>query len=205
MVTSQEVGLTRDRQTISTLRREYAPAWFSNPVQSEWKPDLTTGRGFQSYVDKYSEVAIQEPWNDIELFFQRAVGLGQFQMPSRSLFYPMHRPLLNITALASASEALAGWFCESRYNWGLEARPTRVTPDMVFRDYSNRRLALVEVKSSGNMGDPKSRLTTEMINLLKVLASTKFLSPGRYYVGLIMVQVASPTEANLTSLVLEEA
>ena len=204
-VTPHEIGLTRDRRTESILRQRYAPNWFSNPVQSQWTPDLTRGQGFQSYVDKYAEVTTQEPWDDIALFFQRAARLGQVQMPPGGLLYPVHRPILNISAMASASEGLAGWFCEDYYSWGLEIRPTRVTPDMVFRDYSTRRLALVEVKSSGNMDNPRRKLIAEMINLFKVLAPTKLLRPSRYYVGLIMVQVESPTKADLTSLVLEEA
>ena len=76
---------------------------------------------------------------------------------------------------------------------------------MVSFDIESRRLALVEVKSTSKMGDIRSRLTTEMIKLLKVLAPTKLLQPGRFIATLIMVQVASSSEVHLTSLVLEES
>lgn len=75
---------------------------------------------------------------------------------------------------------------------------------MVFRDNRSGRLALVEVKSTGRSGSVRSKLTAEMIKLLRILAITKQLRPNPYYVALIMVQVAGPTDAKLTSLVLEE-
>ena len=81
----------------------------------------------------------------------------------------------------------------------------RVTPDMIFYDNASSRLALVEVKSTSNMGNPTSKLTTETINLLKVLAPTKLLHSGKFIVALIMIQVASATEVHLTSLILEES
>ena len=44
-----------------------------------------------------------------------------------------------------------------------------------------------------------------MIKLLKVLAPTKLLQPGRFIASLIMIQVANPSEIHLTSLILEES
>ena len=142
------------------------------------------------------------------MFFQMSSGVRSGQIhnqPSRLLF-PVNYPMMNIAAMASAAEALAGWFCEEHYHdWDFYTRPSRVTPDLIFRDLVNRRFALVEVKSSGNLGNPQSKITTEMIKLLKVLAPMKLLNQSRYYLGLIMVQVASPVQVNLTSLILEEA
>lgn len=203
-VTGREVGLTRDRRTESRLRQTYAPAWFTNPRRWQWQADLDAAPGFQDYVDKYSEVTTKDPWDDIALFFQRASAFGQTQFSSAALLYPAKTPELNIAAMASASEALAGWFCEDHYGWDLYARPSKVTPDIVFRDNANRRLALVEVKSSGRLGNPQSKLTTDMIKLLKILAPTKLLHPHKYYVGLIMVQVSGAYSVNLTSLRLDE-
>lgn len=200
----REIGLTRDRRTEGMLKRAYAPLWFSNPIQWQWQADLDATPGFQNYVDKYSEVTTQNPWDDIALFFQRARGFGQTQNPPSGLLYPVKAPELNIAAMASAAEALAGWFCEDRYGWTLYARPSKVTPDIVFRDDASGRLALVEVKSTGRLADVRTKLTADMIKLLKVLAPTKLLHPNRYYVGLVTIQVASATEVNLTSLVLEE-
>lgn len=80
----------------------------------------------------------------------------------------------------------------------------KLPPDIVFRDDASGRLALVEVKSTGRLADVRTKLTADMIKLLKVLAPTKLLHPNRYYVGLVMIQVASATDVNLTSLVLEE-
>ena len=204
-ITTQDVGLARDRQTISILRKTHAPAWFTNPVRSQLTADFTAPPGFQWYVDKYSEVTTQEPWNDIQLYFRRASRLQSSQPQQSMLYFPLRsQPLLNIAAMASAAEAIAGWYCETYYNWGLVARPLRVTPDMIFYDNASSRLALVEVKSTSNMGNPTSKLTTEMINLFKVLAPTKLLHPSRFIAALIMIQVVSATEVHLTSLVLEE-
>ena len=111
---------------------------------------------------------------------------------------------MSVSAMASASEAIAGWFCQEEYGWDLYFRPTRVTPDIIFSDNENGRRAIVEVKSSGDMGNPASKITTEMINLLRALAPMKLLNPAIYNAVLIMVQVANPTEVSLTSLVLEE-
>lgn len=110
------------------LKRAYAPLWFSEPMQWRWQADLDATLGFQNYVDKYSEVTTQNPWDDIALFFQRARGFGQTQNPPSGLLYPVKAPELNIAAMASAAEALAGWFCEDRYGWTLYARPSKVTP-----------------------------------------------------------------------------
>ena len=205
-VTAHEIGLTRDRHTISTLRQRYAPDWFLNPIDRHMTADFTAPPGFQRYVDKYSEATTQEPWRDIESYFQKKNRIGSVQNPQGLMSYPVSYPRINTAALASSGEALAGWFCETHYNWDLYIRPPMVTPDLIFRrSRTSRRLALVEVKSSGNLGNPISKMTGEMINLLRVLAPTKLLRPGRYYVGLIMVQVESPTEVRLTSLILEEA
>ena len=203
-VTAHEVGLTRDTHTVSRLRKQYVPSWFSRPTQRLWRADLTASPGFQWYVDKYAEVITNEPWNDVELFFQRLAAVGRGPIPPGPLFYPGRYPLLNTAAMASAAEALAGWFCEVHYNWDLVTRPQRVSPDMVFRDSLSGRWALVEVKSSGRLGNVRSKLTAEMIKLLRILAATKQLRPIPYYVALIMVQVAGPTDVKLSSLVLEE-
>ena len=205
-ITTQEVGLTRDRQTVSRLREQYAPSWFASPNDWQRQVDLDVGRGFQWYVDKYSEVTTREPWNDVTLYFRRTAGIRRAQPTQGGLFYTLrNQPVLNIAAMASAAEAIAGWFCETHYTWDLVTRPLRVTPDLIFVDSVSRRLALVEVKSTSKMGDMRSKLITEMINLLKVLAPTKLLQPGRFIVALIMIQVASPSEVHLTSLVLEES
>ena len=206
MITAHEIGLVRDRQTVSRLRKQYAPSWFASPNNRQMQVDFAVGQGFQWYVDKYSEVTTQEPWNDVTAYFQRVAGIRSAQPPQSRLFYPLrNQPLLNTAAMASGAESIAGWFCETHYAWDLVTRPLRVTPDMVFLDSISRRLALVEVKSTSRMGNVRGKLTTEMINLLKVLAPTKLLQPGRFIAALIMVQVANSSEVHLTSLVLEEA
>ena len=205
-ITAHEIGLVRDRQTISRLRRQNVPSWFASPNDWRRPVDLDVERGFQWYVDKYSEVTTRDPWNDVELYFRRTAGIRRARHAQDDLFYPLrNEPLLNIAAMASAAEAIAGWLCETHYTWDLVTRPLRVTPDMVFFDSVSRRLALVEVKSTSKTGDIRSRLTTEMISLLKVLAPTKLLQPGPFIAALIMVQVANPSEVHLTSLVLEES
>lgn len=205
VVMPQEIGLTRDRQTVSILRNDYIPSWFSNESRWQWKADLTAGHGFQWYVDKYSEVTTLNPWDDIELYFQRLAKVRQGSLPATGgLLYPVNHPVLNIAAMASASEALAGWFCETRYNWNLVDRPSRVTPDMVFSSDDGSRLALVEVKSTSQSRNVGGKMTTEMIDLLRILAPTKLLHPGSYYAALIMVQITGANSVNLTSLVLEE-
>lgn len=202
-LTHLEIGLARDRLTVATLRREHVPNWFANPTNFRMRADFgADGRGFQPYVDRYSEVATSEPWKDIELYFERKEGVGY--APAGALFYSDNRPILNTAALASATEALAGWFCEERYGWTLAHRPQRVSPDMVFTDNANDRLALVEVKSSSVQVNVIGRLTANMIDLLRILAFTKYLSPARYFAALIMVQLVGPDSVNLTSLVLEE-
>lgn len=201
--TAWQIGLTRDKSTESMLRDVYVPAWFANPVNSHLTFDFTGSPGLQWYVDRYSEAVTSEPWRDIEYYFhQRNLG----RVFRGRLFYPRSAPILNVSAMASASEAIAGWFCRSQYGWDLYFRPARVTPDIILRDNQTGRLALVEVKSSSNMGNPKRKMTTDMINLInKALLHTQRLRPALYNVALIMVQVASPTEVSLTSLVLEEA
>jgi hypothetical protein len=207
-VTAHEIGLTRDSHTVSILRQQYAPQWFTNPQQSMWAADLKASPGFQWYVDKYAEATTLDPWDDVSEFFRRMAKVSP--MPSSgvasssALYYPGRYPLLNTSAMASAAEALAGWFCEIQYKWNLIARPPRVTPDLVFRDNNSKRWTLIEVKSSSRLGNVESKLTTDMIKLLEVLAKTKLLRPNPYNAGIVMVQVEGPTRVQLTSLVLEE-
>ncbi len=206
-VTAQEIGLTRDRYTTPRLRERYVPSWFHSPKMWTWKADLTTHPGFQRYVDKYTEFITEEPWNDVVLFFQRRAVVGRGPIQPSGLFYPSGRyPLLNTAAMAGSAEALAGWFCEDHYNWDLITRPQRVSPDMVFRDSNSGRWALVEVKSTSSSRSVRSQLITDMIKLLRTLPHTKLLGPSTslYYVVLIMIQVAGPTDVELTSLALEE-
>ena len=201
-LTHLQIGMTRDRLTVPTLRRDYAPKWFENPREWRWEVDTEAGMGLQMYVNKYSEVATSEPWKDIELYFKRDdVANGE---SSGALLYPSKRPTLNTAAMASASEALAGWFCEYRYGWSFVDRPRTVSPDIVFQDSANDRIALVEVKSSSLRRNIAGRMTTDMIDLLRILAFTKYLKPSRYCAALIMVQLVGVSDINLTSLVLEE-
>ena len=201
-LTHLQIGMTRDRLTVAALRRDYAPKWFENPREWRWEVDTEAGMGLQMYVNKYSEVATSEPWKDVELYFERGdVANGA---PSGALLYPNRRPTLNTTAMASAAEALAGWFCEDQYGWSFAYRPRTVSPDIVFQDSANDRIALVEVKSSSLRGNVTGRMTTDMIDLLKMLAFTKYLKPSRYCAALIMIQLVGVSNINLTSLVLEE-
>ena len=204
LVTAHELGLARDTHTVARLRQRYAPSWFSNPSNWVWRPDLDAAPGFQHYVDKYAESSTLAPWEDVILFFNRLAAVSGTPITPGPLYYPARYPLLNTAAMASATEALAGWFCEQYHHWSLISRPARVTPDLLFRDPTNHRWALIEVKSSGKLGDVKKKLTTFMIKLLPILASTKLLRPNLYYAGVILAQVASPTDVHLTSLILEE-
>ena len=200
-LTTRQIGLTLDRRTIALLRRESASTWFENPATRQLTVDFTTTPGFQWYVDMYSEAAALEPWRDIEYYFQQG---NNNSVSQERLLFSRDAPILSVSAMASASEAIAGWFCQEQYGWDLYFRPTRVTPDIIFRDNENGRRAIVEVKSSSDMGNSASKITTEMINLLKALAPMKLLNPAIYNAVLIMVQVANATEVSLTSLVLEE-
>ena len=201
-LTHLEIGLARDRLTVATLRREHVPNWFENPREWRWEVDTESGRGLQWYVDKYSEVATSEPWRDIELYFER--GAAANGAPSGALLYPNRRPTLNAAAMASSAEALAGWFCEDQYGWSFADRPRMVSPDIVFQDGANDRIALVEVKSSSARRNIIGRITSDMIDLLKILAFTKYLKPSRYCAALMMVQLVGASSVNLTSLILEE-
>ena len=204
VLTPREIGLTRDAQTVSTLRSEYVPLWFANRTAWRWRADFDAPPGFQRYVDMYSEFTTHQPWDDVALFFDRVEKAGSGGAPLDSLSYSDARPLMNYAAMASAAEALAGWFCETHYGWEIVKRPQMVSPDILFFDEANGLLAMVEVKSSSVQGNLRSRLTSAMIDLLKILAPTKQLRPGRYCVNIIMIQVIGVAEVNLTSLVLEE-
>lgn len=203
-LTPREIGLTRDARTVSTLRSEYVPLWFANRTDWQWRADFDAPPGFQRYVDMYSEFTTHQPWDDVELFFDRVEKAKNDGALLDPLSYSDSRPLLNSAAMASAAEALAGWFCETHYGWEKVNRPQMVSPDILFFDEENGLLAMVEVKSSSMSGNLRSRLTSAMIDLLKILAPTKQLRPGRYCVNIIMIQVVGVDEVNLTSLVLEE-
>ena len=204
VLTPREIGLTRDARTVSTLRNDYAPLWFSNRTDWRWRADFDAPPGFQRYVDMYSEVTTHQPWDDVALFFDRVAKAESGDISLDPLSYPEPSPLLNSAAMASASEALAGWFCETHYGWERSIRPQRVSPDIVFRERTTGRWALVEVKSSSRLGNLRSQMTSDMIDLLRILAATKQLRPGRYSVNIIMIQVVGVAEVNLTSLILEE-
>lgn len=204
VISGHQLGLVRDTHTAAVLRRRYAPSWFASPKSWIWTADLAAPPGFQWQVDKYAEVVTKDPWDDVVLYFARRARAGGLPVGPGPLFYPGRYPILNSAAMASAAEAIAGWFCRQFYGWELVVRPPRVTPDLIFLEPESRRYALVEVKSSGRTGDVRSKLTTDMIKLLRVLNSSKQLRPGAYFAALVMVQVATASEVVLTSLVLEE-
>lgn len=205
IIPSQVVGLARDSHTVRRLRAQYAPLWFTSPIKSTWNPDLNAGRGFQHCVDKYAEVTLKAPWDDVLLYYDWLFLLSGKSIQPGTLHYPPLYPVLNTSAMSNAAEALAGWFCEDHYSWTLTIRPERVTPALIFRDRVNRRWALIEVKSSGKLGELNRKLTSAMIKLLPILSSTNQLNPNPYYVGVIMVQVKGPADLLLTSLILEES
>jgi hypothetical protein len=203
LISSYEIGLSRDTHTVKTLRKKYAPRWFLKGKPSKWRADLAANGGFQQYVDKYAEVVALGPWDDVVEFFRRAPS-NVSTLPPGPLSYPASYPLLNTAAMAAATEALAGWFCQSKYGWDAITRPPRLTPDLIFRDRTTKRWALVEVKSSGSRTDPQRKIKTEIVKVLKLLAATKALRPSQYLVGLVFVQVIGPSTADLTCLILEE-
>jgi len=201
-VTSHEIGLARDPLSAKVLRQNYAHAWFSSPTARRWQPDLSGTPGFQRYVDKYAEVVVDDPWADIILYHTQSAMLAGAPTP---LAFPPRYPLLNSAAMAMAAEALAGWYCQTTHPWWFLGRPQRVSPDMIFYDTNSARYALVEVKSSGKSSfNVKTKVTSDMIKLLRTLALTKQISAGRYLAGVILVQVTGPATAGLTSLLLEE-
>ena len=211
-VDSHVIGLARDSNTAAVLRRDYAEKWFDYSNQWLWSADLSAGRGFQWQVDKYAEVVTVEPWKDVQFYFAQKAKVGGPPTPSTIILTgplknPPRYPILNSAAMAAASEALAGWFCRVHYGWDFIARPPRVTPDLEFWDKNEKRFALIEVKSSGKVGDiqkKKNKLVNDMIKLLRVLHGTKYIQNGFYYAGVIAIQIASPTDVRLTSLLLRE-
>ena len=211
-VDAHVISLARDSNTAAVLRRDYAKKWFDHSKQWPWQADLNAGRGFQWQVVKYAEVVTKEPWKDVQLYFDLRAKVGGPPTPSTitltgPLKNPARYPILNTAAMAAASEALAGWFCREYYDWDFVARPPRVTPDLEFWDKNEKRFALVEVKSSARMSDIQklqNKLVTDMIKLLKVLHGMKYIDKGLYYVGVIAIQISSPTDVRLTSLLLRE-
>jgi hypothetical protein len=157
-ITKYEVGLAGNRPGAKLLKDRYSQAWFSSPISDAKQLDLTRAGGFQAYVDAYTEVTTSDPWNDVELYFQRLIAA-----PSRF-------PILNTAAMAAASEAIAGWFCETAHPWVLLLRPPRITPDLILVDTDNDRWVLVEVKATARqrLG---SRATTDMTKPLRNLSS----------------------------------
>ena len=135
-VTAYEVGLAGNRSGAKLLKERYSSAWFSSPQSQSKQLDVTPSAGFQKLVDKYAEVTTHDPWSDVTLYFQR-LSSG-----------PLRFPILNTAAMAAASEAIAGWFCETSHPWGLLLRPPRVTPDLIFMDTATGRWVLVEVKAT---------------------------------------------------------
>src|SRR5262245_43504288 len=127
-VSRHEIGLARDPLSAKVLRQNYANAWFSNPSSRRWKPDLSGTPGFQRFVDKYAEVVLQNPWDDIVRFYDQSAILAGAPTP---LGFPPRHPLLNSAAMAMAAEALAGWYCQTTRPWAFLGRPQRVSPDMI--------------------------------------------------------------------------
>ena len=102
-ITKYEVGLAGNRPGAKLLKDRYSQAWFLSRTTDVKQLDPTEAGGFQAYVDAYTEVTTADPWNDVELYFQRVIAA-----PSRV-------PILNTAAMAAASEAIAGWFCETAH------------------------------------------------------------------------------------------
>ena len=61
VLTPREIGLTRDARTVSTLRNDYVPLWFSARTDWRWRADFDAPPGFQRYVDMYSEASTRQP------------------------------------------------------------------------------------------------------------------------------------------------
>lgn len=202
-LTQDALKRVRDNIYIATLKARYVPTWFQQPALGQYQVDVA-GRSFKRAIAKYAEVEVTDPWADIELYFRNlAIARGQVP-PKPVLGYTGRVPMLNTGTMASAAEALAGWFCERHYGWAFLRRPQRVTPDLIFWDRATLRYSLVEVKSTGPTGNLKARVVNDMIKLLKHLAIAKLEGAGPYYAALIKVRIVSQTDIELLSLLLEE-
>jgi len=189
-ITRYEVGLAGNRPGAKLLKQRYSSAWFSAPKLQSKQLDVAAGAGFQKFVDKYAEVTTFDPWSDVNLYFQRrSAGFSRFS-------------ILNTAAMAAASEAIAGWFCETAHSWALLLRPPRVTPDLIFLDTATGRWVLVEVKATARarLG---TKVTTDMTKLLRHLSSVYMLSKGKYTAVILTVQVKDESSVALQSVVLE--
>jgi hypothetical protein len=203
-VTANEIYQCQDKLALRNLRRNYADKWFANAQKSNWDINFLHGKEFQWYVNKYAEITVNNPWDDVSLYFLKLNRLASNSQVNDSFYYPSHFPVVNDYAISAAAEALAGRFYQEYYGWSLIARPIRKGPDFIFREMTSKRWVLAEVCSSVGLDDTHYIMTSHMTNMLLALSNMKYVRLRPYLVTLAMVQLTGPSEVFLTNLLLEE-
>ena len=201
-LTDFEIALTRDRFTQVNLRQRI-DRWLSNPSRRLYAAG-TTNRPFpfQSFVDKYSEVATANALADLERVAAVAgpmLTAGGLPTGHSPLAYLPRTIRANTTSLAALGEAIAGFYLEQWPGFSAVARPILVSPDLIFEDTRGRKVVLVEIKTTMRQKENiRTPLKQAAMDLLDVLAKNRLIQARGYVCAAVGVVIRDVTTQVLT-------
>lgn len=201
-VTTKELGLTRDRFTKSLLRQTLETK-MSQSIESAIT--IPNPPNIQSAIDDFADrlatgapINLQNYFNKLHIAGYTASGKRASSQP---MLYEKRRLLPSSEDIGAIGEGIAGYYLENYEGLVFEVRPFGVSPDFVFRKPAAGERVLVEVKTSLHSGDISMGVAIE---LLDILAKTKFIRQGKYIAYVVQVNILSPGDFQLYRLGMEE-
>ena len=201
-ISTRELGLTRDAYTKSILRD-----WLRLNMTVTLQSLMASPPDLQTVVDDFAEYRTEGAVDSLRAYFNQAPTSGFTPGGRRAshvaLVYPRRQLLPPVQHIGVVGEGIAGYYLETFEDLTLMVRPFGLTPDMVLRERSGRRLALAEVKTSLQPGR-RVFPTPVAIQLLELLAKVKFMRTSRYLAFVVNVSILGLDEYHLDVLRMAE-
>ena len=201
-VTTRELGLTRDRFTKSLLRQN-----LGNKLNSSvWHSTIVNNPpNFQLEIDNFAERLAAGCLTNLQNYFNKlgvaGYTAGGKRASSQPMLYTKKSLLPSPQDIGAIGEGIVGYYLENHESLIFEVRPFGVSPDFVFRKPSSGDRVLVEVKTSLHSGRGFLGVAVE---LLDILAKTKFIRKGKYFAYVVQVSIVTPSEFKLERVGMEE-
>lgn len=207
-ITNWELGLNRDVYTKKLLHSRIK----ARMDRSGWTTfvsghTINGGLSLQDLVDAFSERSAPGATTNLEAYFSGRLSPGRTvggrSATSTTMHYLRRELRPSERDIGAIGEGIAGYYLENvEENLEFEARPFEVSPDLIFRNLTTGQTILSEVKTSLQKWNTK--MISEAIKLLDILAKTRFIRSGSYVAYLIAVKIVGSGNFELRRLKLEE-
>ncbi len=204
-ITSDMLGLTRDRHTRMILRKTLEDmVIYEGKYRYNVKYPLPAN--LQSLINQFCEHPALGAINNVNSYFDKTIKAGYTsggrRAYSRPRLYEKKKITPSTSDISAVGEGIVGFYFENIKKYTFEIRPFGVSPDLIFRDRLKKPSPthLIEVKASLSDNNPS---LTIAIDILSILAKTSFLRKGKYFSHICQVYIKQIDNLIIKDLVME--